>query len=39
LLATTARFPGYGIDHGKARKEGGADEHWQTGKEAKAEDG
>jgi hypothetical protein len=34
LLVPTGRCPGYGIDHIKRVKEGGADEPWRTGKDA-----
>ena len=33
------RCPGHVIDHIRARKEGGADEAWETRQEAKAEHG
>jgi hypothetical protein len=36
---TTGCCPGYVIDHIKRVKEGGADEPWRTGKDAKANDG
>jgi len=39
LLVTTIRCPGYAIDHIHALKHGGADEPWQAGEGAKAEDG